>query len=459
MWSLYVKVEEEVLRLWTNQSASDFKRIVGEVLPRGNFRRILIKPNWVQHQQSPHFPVSALVTNTDLVASVIRECLVRYPNVEWITVGDVPLQNCEWDLLMQQTRMHDVIREFANNPKVRIRDLRRERFRTRDGFHENDTDGDFGDPCGYREVLLDDASFLEPVSDNSNSFRVSDYSPKETTSSHHRGYHRYLIAGSALEADLIVNLPKMKTHQKAGITGALKNLVGINGQKAFLVHYQNGKPGSGGDEFPAQGSELILIQTRVREVLQKRSRILFKLMRPGWRILKRFAGIETVGTPENLGKQNFYVSSGAWYGNDTIWRMVYDLNRIVRFAPAAGGYLKPTEQRTIIAIMDGVIAGEGNGPLQPLPVESGVVITGENPFLVDMAACYFMGFDPMKIPSTSHYKEFADSDWCDFDLEQLEFIIDSKSVRGLDNVATPRTFVASPGWRGHVEKEQVMVQR
>ena len=53
-----------------------------------------------------------------------------------------------------------------------------------------------------------------------------------------------------LAADLIVNLPKMKTHQKAGVTGALKNLVGCNGEKAFLVHYLKGRPCDGGDEFP-----------------------------------------------------------------------------------------------------------------------------------------------------------------------------------------------------------------
>src|SRR4029079_11251659 len=99
-------------------------------------------------------------------------------------------------------------------------------------------------------------------------FRVSDYDPTETVSRHGRGFHRYLIARSVLDADLFINLPKMKTHQKSGITAALKNLVGINGAKAYLVHHQKGSPARGGDEFPERASLMIRLQSSLRELLQ-----------------------------------------------------------------------------------------------------------------------------------------------------------------------------------------------
>jgi hypothetical protein len=35
-----------------------------------------------------------------------------------------------------------------------------------------------------------------------------------------------LIAKDVLEADIIINLPKLKMHKKAGVTNALKNFVG-----------------------------------------------------------------------------------------------------------------------------------------------------------------------------------------------------------------------------------------
>ena len=66
---------------------------------------------------------------------------------------------------------------------------------------------------------------------------------------HSQGKHQYLVSNSVLSADFIINVPKLKTHIKAGITGALKNLVGINGHKEFLPHHVNGWPGSGGDQY------------------------------------------------------------------------------------------------------------------------------------------------------------------------------------------------------------------
>ncbi|HET9365374.1 MAG TPA: DUF362 domain-containing protein, partial [Candidatus Angelobacter sp.] len=335
-----------------------------QALPDGDYKTILIKPNWVKHQEDPAFPIAALVTSTDLIEATVEACLAKYPGVQEITIGDVPLQSCDWGLLVSQTGINRLIAKYADiqRPKIRFLDLRREIYRDGKRLQPDRRNGGFGDPKGYREVTLDQASFLEPISDASEKFRVADYSPQETVSSHKRSFHRYLIAGSALACDLFINLPKMKVHQKAGITGALKNLVGVNGQKAYLVHYREGMARQNGDEFPDNVSRLVWLQSRLRQGLQSRSRFLFRLLRLGWLPLKRLAGIKTRGIRENLGK-SFYLAGGAWHGNDTIWRMVYDINRIIRYA-APDGELKPTPQRDYVAIMDAMIAGEGNGPLQ-----------------------------------------------------------------------------------------------
>jgi len=39
--------------------------------------------------------------------------------------------------------------------------------------------------------------------------------------------NEYLISNTILEADVIINLPKPKTHRRAGIIGAMNNLVEI----------------------------------------------------------------------------------------------------------------------------------------------------------------------------------------------------------------------------------------
>ena len=73
-------------------------------------------------------------------------------------------------------------------------------------------------------VLFDlgDQSLLEKFDWEPGQFRVTMYNPEYLNRTHTRGRHQYLVAREVIEADLVVNLPKLKTHMKAGITGALK---------------------------------------------------------------------------------------------------------------------------------------------------------------------------------------------------------------------------------------------
>jgi uncharacterized protein (DUF362 family) len=420
-------------------------------LPDEPHRRILIKPNWVKHEKDPRFPISALVTSPDLVRACLDACLEKYPQAFTITVADAPLQSCDWTRLMQQMGLDRWKERYGRyrRPAVRFTDLRREAYREVAGYLEpGRIDG--GDPEGYREAVLDTVSFLEPISAYESRFRVSDYDVRTMLSRHRRGHHRYLVAGSVLGADLLLNVPKMKTHQKAGITGALKNLVGISGDKASLAHYRSGSRRGGSDEFPPGVPWSVWLQVRTRDRLQKRSRWAFGVARRAWLGLRRMNGIQVEGTPENL-KRRFYVAGGAWYGNDTIWRMVYDLNRIARFVPPEGGRPVSTPQRAYVAVVDGLVAGEGNGPLQPLPVDLGVIVKGKDPFAVDWVMARLMGFDPMRIPILAHAQEFGDSEWGRFDPSNLPVGWNGKQLAGLHEVPVLRPFQPIPGWRGHIE--------
>lgn len=441
---------DDLLR-WDQGPRLSIRDFIRGCLPEGQFQRILLKPNWVKHAESPEFPIEALITSTELIEAVLDECLKKYPAAAWIRVGDVPLQSCDFGRLASQAGLDRLRLKYGS--RVQFLDLRRERWESRGGFLRL-VDDIPGDPEGYREVVLDRQSLLEEVSHRASTFRVSDYDPRETTSKHRLGDHRYLVAGSVLAADLVINLPKMKTHQKSGVTGALKNLVGINGSKAYLVHHQVGFPSQGGDEFPEGTSHLFYWQARLRERLQKGSPWLFRLAKAGWELLKKLCRIQTVGTRENL-QGNFYVGSGSWHGNDSVWRMVYDLNLIVRFAPALGGRLASSQQRTLLSIMDGLVAGEGNGPLQPIPVSIGVLLASPNPFLVDLAMSKMMGFDYRKIRLLSNQSQYPDSAWAG--VAPGNFRTERGGEARSDGVAglpVLHPFLPPPGWRGHVELSQ-----
>lgn len=91
------------------------------------------------------------------------------------------------------------------------------------------------------------------------------------------------------------------------------------------------------------------------------------------------------------------IRSGNWYGNDTTWRMVIDLNRIFMHFDGEGK-LVPGPGRRTLSLVDAIVAGEGNGPMDPTPRAMGVVVGGMNPVAVDLTCARLMGFDYVRMP-------------------------------------------------------------
>ena len=74
----------------------------------------------------------------------------------------------------------------------------------------------------YELVDLGADSLLEAISADWKKFRVTMYDPRLMWRHHRPGRHRYLVAKEILNADLVVNVPKLKAHKKAGVTCCLK---------------------------------------------------------------------------------------------------------------------------------------------------------------------------------------------------------------------------------------------
>lgn len=95
---------------------------------------------------------------------------------------------------------------------------------------------------------------------------------------------------------------------------------------------------------------------------------------------------------------------GSWYGNDTIWRTILDLNRILFYADK-DGKMRDTRQRKMLIVADMIIAGEKDGPVAPTAKACGVVAVGENPVCFDELLCGLMGFATDSIPTLAHCRE------------------------------------------------------
>jgi len=351
----------------------------------GRPSRILIKPNWVLEEKTF---TGAMTTHGSVLRPIIDMLLAAFPSAE-IVVGDIPLQATHLDRVWEQTGITALKRLYAEaGLPVRFLDLRRERARLHPtGFIEQ-REPLAGDPLGYVRVALGGSSHLEPITGKGTRFSVNDYEPGLAACKHAPGCHEYLIAGSVLAADLFVNVPKLKTHSKAGMTVCLKNLIGINGDKGWIPHFRIGPPAGGGDEFPDEIGRLMGFQAGVRRLLQGRSLFLYAVAQRCWSLVRK-----------HLEKRHgaMLTQGGAWPGNDTLWRSILDLAAVVSRADAAG-VMGTVPARAQLCVVDGIVCGEGEGPLIPTPKNIGVILCSRDPLVADLAAARVAGFDWRSIP-------------------------------------------------------------
>lgn len=439
---------------WHSGAAARLHEVIHEEVrglrPRRDPRRVVIKPNWVMHETDPAYPISALVTDARVIDATVRACVARFPAAERITVGDCLEQRADWPLLCRQSGLQAVIDTLeASFPGVvEFRDLRKDVYTQVGDALVRDESASHGDPAGYCEVELGGESHLEPIADQAGRFSIHDHDAAVTRNGHAPGDHRYLVSQTVLDADLIINLPKWKAHSKSGLTGALKNLVGINGDKAYLPHFRRGSPRWGGDEYSDEGRWLYWVQNNAYEMV--RGTIAHGLLRPGWRAVKAINNAIRSRDRNRIAPADFYVVGGSWHGNQTLWRMIYDLNMVIQRVDRAGR-LQSTPQRDYFSIVDGLTSGEGDGPLKAAPRETNVLVCGDDPFAIDTVLSWAMGFDPEKIPMLAERRQYLGVEWGQFTLDDLAVSMDGRPRR-LRELDVDFRFAPPPGWLGHIER-------
>ena len=357
--------------------------------------RALLKPNWVLHQnRSGTDEFDSLVTHTSVLRPLIDYLIVALDGRGTITIADAPLQNCDFGEVVRRTRIADLVDIYQSSVSgicFSIIDLRKTLMSTSGGRavgpHRQEYRG--GDPLGYTMIDLGQESLLTDLDHRHRRFRVANYDFMKMRPHHNSQRHEYLISNSVLEADFVINVPKLKCHIKAGVTGALKNLVGINGHKEYLPHHTNGPPCLGGDQYPAY-SRLLPLANRIYDSYWRAHRR-NKVYRSAQSIVVRLL----LGASRVL--EDAYTFDGGWSGNDTIPRTTLDLNHALYFFDAHVGGLSRSPVRSVLHIVDGVVAGEGNGPLSPVPVAAGAVMGGWNPLSVDICGARLIGLDPMRV--------------------------------------------------------------
>jgi hypothetical protein len=297
----------------------------------------------------------------------------------------------------------------------------------------------------YVEVDLSQESLLMPIISESEKFAVSDYDFQRMRKVHNRQRNLYLFPKVVMNADCVINIPKLKFHIKAGITCSLKNLVGVIGHKDYLPHFRLGGPAEGSDEYPgkhfAEPAYWEILHRSWQDTVAWRRTLLQQLSR-------------VVGLP--LSRNLKWQGSGGWHGNDTLWRTVLDINRAFFYYDPQSNSLADVPQRTYLTIIDGIIGGENNSPLAPAPRVAHCMIGGENPLVTDVAAATFMGLDFAKIPALSHAFDRFRYPLAEFDWKDVVVVVNGEpmSFEAFRKEGPMVAFTPSEGWQGAVESER-----
>jgi len=410
---------------------------LADIIPAG--AKVLLKPNWVHHLNIGGYAGDCLVTHPSVVRSVLEEVLLTQPRE--VIIADAPIQDCDFDRVVEpafrtscQTLAGDVPISFIDFRRTTLTDSDLVKG-TRDNLRPEEA---------YVLFDLGHDSLLEPITTNQPRFRVTKYDPRRLADRHHRGRHQYLLAREPFEADVTISIPKLKTHGKAGLTAALKNLVGLNGNKDYLPHHRVGGTAWGGDCYPGVAPLKrigeVLLDAANRNIGRRKAGRLIGHARQASRLHRRITGED--GSIE-----------GMWHGNDTCWRMVGDLNRILRYGRADGS-MADTPQRTFHTLTDAILCGEGEGPLAPEPIYCGAITFSQNPIAADLCHAALLRLDADRIGLLRGLQE--PMRWpLSSDVAPV-FHVGSRRMN-LAEIATAHGVNARPprGWIGHCEWKEL----
>jgi uncharacterized protein (DUF362 family) len=347
---------------------------------------VLIKPNLIIDSANP----ICTTTHGSIIRVLIDYVWIALKGRGKILIGDAPQSNANFDQIVNLTGLR-TLQEYYESKGISVElvDLRSfisdRTFTWRKRRAHGPT---------YRTIDLGENSYFHDASIDFNRFYGAYWDRREVKTYHSSRRHRYTIPQAVLDADVILMVPKMKTHQKTGVTLSLKNAVGILNDKNCLPHYRIGWPPSG-DKYQSPQCFLeklsFLLSDRLADFLcvyfGTFGKIAYQRIRYPMFFLQR--------TNPNS------VDSGGWYGNDTLWRGILDVNRAMLYSDK-NGFLQSEPQRRCFSVIDGIVGGEKEGPMEATPKKCGVVLGGFNAAVLDAMCTTLMGFDFNFVPLISN---------------------------------------------------------
>jgi uncharacterized protein (DUF362 family) len=387
-------------------------------------------------------------------ASVIRTVLdyvwIALQGTGRIIIADTPVESADFAEVCRRNGLTRMVEELAGiyGMPLEVLDLRS--ARTEVGWTGRLSQSPLpGDPLGYTLVDLGPDSALADLDGaNTNYHTLGDHSVNHLdpytqdrgipNQYHNRDMHKYSIANTVLRADTVISIAKLKTHKKAGVSLNLKNMIGIINGKAFIPHHRSGSPPYG-DSYPSPPPRSYVMKANMKR------RFAQLLAGNPW-LYARVRGAVKRATRALRLSSEYHAAWGDWHGNDTIWRTILDINRVLFYADPSG-VMRETKQRNYFCFIDGVVGMEGEGPMAGDAVLAGLVLAGEDPVAVDARAAEVMGFDSGKVQTIRAAGGLLKYPLGASDLSQIDLLAVQER-----HVNTRFHFGPARGWIGHLER-------
>lgn len=410
---------------------------------------VFLKPNMLaeSHFYKPDWEY--VITHGSVIRAVVDYVFIALQGKGKIIIGDAPGSEARFEVIIKRMGLKEIqsLYRQSRDFEIEIIDLRDEFWIEKDHIIL-DVIQLPGDPRGKTVANLAGKSMFADLDQRGHHYYGAFYDTSETNRHHSGGKHEYALSTSPIAADVFISIPKLKTHKKCGLTVNLKSLVGINANKNWLPHYVFGSPETGGDQF-----EKASARGDIENAVVRRAKRVLLGGNPAAQIVAR----KTKSLAYKLfGSTEEVVRAGNWHGNDTVWRMALDLNRILFYANADGSMRRVGAAKRYFSVVDAIVAMEGNGPATGTPKPIGCILGGVNPVAVDAICARLMGFDYRKLPIIARAFEPHSFSLIEAGVESIDPVSNNPTWdRPLVEWSLADVFQFEPhfGWKGKVEAE------
>ncbi len=242
-----------------------------------------------------------------------------------------------------------------------------------------------GDSLGYTQIDLGEASEFYKYRGN---WKLMSMDGEVDTHKPHIA--RYFISTTVLSSDLIINIARPALNPWLGVSGILASALGFIGNPERIPLFSKGAALSGGDQCP---------------------------------------GEEKKECKKTMGK---------WWGNDTLWRAVLDINKIILYFNYDGSIRH--EKRKILSFLDGIsISGK----------KAGFLAAGLSQGILDCVSLKLMGYDWKKIPLILNFFTISSFPLSQFSPKDISVIAEDIFLSGkFDEIEPVISLGEMRSWKG-----------